>query len=197
MQLSAWKNGIARVSEGSVEERKAKAEQEMILAVSKLVRKANDSLNISGKMNAQQITDTAEAIVDDYWMYSFQDLSYFFRLLVNGTLGELYGRFDQNVVMSKLKEFDALRDEQFALAHKKQKQETGCPLSLESSKEIPESAKKALNDFHQRMKERKDNVNTTMLEGIRKMQEKHQKAHDHLMEHDPQYRLAYENSVRK
>lgn len=196
MQLSAWQNGIARVSEGSVEERKAKAEQQVILAVSKLVRKANDSLNIAAKMNAQQITDTAEAITEDYWMYSFQDLSYFFRLLINGTLGELYGRFDQNVVMTKLKEFDLMRDEQFARAHKEAVKEAGT-LAIGSSKEIPEAVKEKLKELHQRMNERKKKVNTTMLEGIKKMQEKHQQAHDHLMQNDPQYRTAYENSVKK
>ncbi|NDV58943.1 DUF6633 family protein [Bacteroides sp. 519] len=60
-------------------------------------------------MTGEQVTDTVSLMLESYPNYSIADIKLFFKQAKNGILGELYGRFDGNVILTWLGKYDKNR----------------------------------------------------------------------------------------
>lgn len=64
----------------------------------------------NGTMDAMQVVDTVNLIIDAYPHYTMYDFKLFFKLAKLGSYGEVYGRMDGQVILSWLRKYDILRD---------------------------------------------------------------------------------------
>lgn len=64
----------------------------------------------NGTMDAWQIADTINLIIDAYPHYTIYDFKLFFKLAKLGYYGEVYGRMDGSVILSWLRKYDLQRD---------------------------------------------------------------------------------------
>lgn len=64
----------------------------------------------NGTMDAYQVADTINLIIDAYPHYTIYDFKLFFKLAKLGYYGEVYGRMDGSVILSWLRKYDIQRD---------------------------------------------------------------------------------------
>ena len=64
----------------------------------------------NGTMDAFQVADTINLIIDAYPHYTMYDFKLFFKQAKLGYFGEVYGRMDGSVILSWLKKYDVQRD---------------------------------------------------------------------------------------
>lgn len=64
----------------------------------------------NGTMDAIQVADTINLIIDAYPHYTMYDFNLFFKLAKLGNYGEVYGRIDGSVILSWLRQYDIQRD---------------------------------------------------------------------------------------
>lgn len=64
----------------------------------------------NGTMDAMQVADTINLIIEAYPHYTIYDFKLFFKLAKLGSYGEVYGRIDGQVILSWLKKYDIQRD---------------------------------------------------------------------------------------
>ena len=64
----------------------------------------------NGTMDAMQVADTINLIIDAYPHYTMYDFKLFFKQAKLGYFGEVYGRMDGSVILSWLKKYDVQRD---------------------------------------------------------------------------------------
>lgn len=77
----------------------------------------------NGTMDAYQVADTINLIIDAYPYYTMYDFKLFFKLAKLGYYGEVYGRIDGSVILSWLRKYDIQRDtEAMELSIKEQEQ---------------------------------------------------------------------------
>ena len=61
-------------------------------------------------MDAIQVADTINLIIEAYPHYTMYDFKLFFKLANMGNYGEVYGRIDGQVIFSWLRKYDVQRD---------------------------------------------------------------------------------------
>lgn len=61
-------------------------------------------------MDAIQVAETINMIIDAYPHYTIYDFKLFFKLAKLGNYGEVYGRIDGSVILSWLRKYDLYRD---------------------------------------------------------------------------------------
>lgn len=64
----------------------------------------------NGTMDALQVADTINLIIEVYPHYTIYDFKLFFKLAKLGNYGEVYGRIDGSVILSWLRKYDIQRD---------------------------------------------------------------------------------------
>lgn len=64
----------------------------------------------NGTMDAIQVADTINLIIDAYPHYTMYDFKLFFKLAKLGNYGDVYGRIDGSIILSWLKKYDLQRD---------------------------------------------------------------------------------------
>lgn len=64
----------------------------------------------NGTMDALQVADTINLIIDAYPHYTMHDFKLFFKFAKLGYFGEVYGRMDGSVILSWLRKYDIQRD---------------------------------------------------------------------------------------
>lgn len=64
----------------------------------------------NGTMDAMQVADTINLIIDAYPHYTIYDFKLFFKLAKLGMFGEVFGRIDGAVILSWLRKYDLHRD---------------------------------------------------------------------------------------
>ena len=66
--------------------------------------------SVSGAMDAVQVADTINLIVETYPHYKQEDFKLFFNMAKKGMFGQIYGRMDGEVIMNWLAKYDIHRD---------------------------------------------------------------------------------------
>lgn len=69
-----------------------------------------DFYSTNGTMDAMQVAETINLIIDAYPHYTIYDFKLFFKLAKLGYYGEVYGRMDGSVILSWLRKYDVQRD---------------------------------------------------------------------------------------
>lgn len=64
----------------------------------------------NGAMDALQVADTINLIIDVYPHYTIYDFKFFFKLAKLASFGEVFGRMDGSVILSWLRKYDIMRD---------------------------------------------------------------------------------------
>lgn len=78
-----------------------------------MVKWLNSFLNFystNGTMDAMQMADTTNLIIEAYPHYTIYDFKLFFKRAKLGDYGEVYGRMDGSVILSWLRKYDMQRD---------------------------------------------------------------------------------------
>lgn len=65
--------------------------------------------SVNGSMDAVQVADTINLILEIYPYYTQYDFKLFFKMAKMGKFGEIYGRMDGEVIINWLKKYDAHR----------------------------------------------------------------------------------------
>lgn len=66
--------------------------------------------SVNGAMDAVQVADTINLIIDTYPHYKQEDFKLFFNMAKKGMFGQVYGRMDGEVIMNWLAKYDIHRD---------------------------------------------------------------------------------------
>ena len=66
--------------------------------------------SVNGAMDAVQVADTINLIIETYPHYKQEDFKLFFNMAKKGMFGQIYGRMDGEVVMNWLAKYDIHRD---------------------------------------------------------------------------------------
>lgn len=66
--------------------------------------------SVSGTMDAVQVADTINLIIEAYPHYKQEDFKLFFNMAKKGLFGQIYGRMDGEVIMNWLAKYDIHRD---------------------------------------------------------------------------------------
>ncbi|NDV81353.1 DUF6633 family protein [Bacteroides sp. 51] len=66
--------------------------------------------SVNGTMNAIQVADTINLIIETYPHYTQEDFKLFFNMAKKGLFGQIFGRVDGEVIMSWLTKYDIHRD---------------------------------------------------------------------------------------
>lgn len=69
-----------------------------------------DFYSTNGTMDAIQVAETVNLIIDVYPHYTMYDFKLFFKRAKLGNYGEIYGRVDGQVILSWLNKYDVQRD---------------------------------------------------------------------------------------
>lgn len=77
----------------------------VIYAISDLA----EFLNVNGTMNAMQIGQTAQFILDDYSWLTIDDMKLCFNLAKKGAFGQVYGRLDGQVILEWFRQYETQR----------------------------------------------------------------------------------------
>ena len=75
----------------------------------------------NGTMDAMQVADTINLIIEEYYYYNIYDLKLFFKLAKLGHFGDTYGRIDGSVILSWLRKYDINQDNPTELLKNKYK----------------------------------------------------------------------------
>lgn len=67
--------------------------------------------SVNGTMDANQVADTINLILETYPYYIQEDFKLFFNKAKKGEYGEIFGRLDGSVILSWLKKYDLSRSE--------------------------------------------------------------------------------------
>ena len=65
--------------------------------------------SVNGSMDAIQVADTINLVLEIYPYYTQYDFKLFFKMARMGKFGEIYGRMDGEVIINWLKKYDAHR----------------------------------------------------------------------------------------
>ena len=105
--------------------RKEIGEQKLQAIMVKWLNSFISFYSTNGTMDAYQVADTINLIIDAYPYYTMYDFKLFFKLAKIGYYGEVYGRIDGSVILSWLRKYDIQRDtEAMELSIKEQEQYT-------------------------------------------------------------------------
>ena len=85
-------------------------EQRLQAMMVKWVNSFLDFYSTNGTMDAMQVAETINLIIDTYPHYTIYDFKLFFKLAKLGNYGEVYGRMDGSVILSWLRKYDVRRD---------------------------------------------------------------------------------------
>lgn len=85
-------------------------EQRLQAMMVKWVNSFLDFYSTNGTMDAMQVAETINLIIDTYPHYTIYDFKLFFKLAKLGNYGEVYGRMDGSVILSWLRKYDVHRD---------------------------------------------------------------------------------------
>lgn len=66
--------------------------------------------SVNGAMDAVQVADTINLIIDTYPHYKQEDFKLFFNMAKKGMFGQIYGRMDGEVIMNWMAKYDIHRD---------------------------------------------------------------------------------------
>lgn len=66
--------------------------------------------SVNGAMDALQVADTINLIIETYPHYKQEDFKLFFNMARKGMFGQIYGRMDGEVIMNWLARYDIHRD---------------------------------------------------------------------------------------
>ena len=66
--------------------------------------------SVNGAMDAVQVADTINLIIDTYPHYKQEDFKLFFNMAKKGMFGQVYGRMDGEVIMNWMAKYDIHRD---------------------------------------------------------------------------------------
>ena len=66
--------------------------------------------SVNGAMDALQVADTINLIIEQYPHYMQEDFKLFFNYAKKGVFGQIYGRIDGNVIFNWLEIYDRHRD---------------------------------------------------------------------------------------
>ena len=66
-------------------------------------------LNVNGTMNAMQIGQTAQFILDDYSWLTIDDMKLCFTLAKKGAFGQVYGRLKKQVILEWFRQYETQR----------------------------------------------------------------------------------------
>ncbi len=66
--------------------------------------------SVNGAMDAVQVADTINLIIETYPHYKQEDFKLFFNMAKKGMFGQIYGRMDGEVIMNWLAKYDIHRD---------------------------------------------------------------------------------------
>jgi len=66
--------------------------------------------SVNGTMDALQVADTINLIMETYPHYTQEDFKLFFNMAKKGMFGQIFGRMDGEVIMSWLAKYDIHRD---------------------------------------------------------------------------------------
>lgn len=66
--------------------------------------------SVNGSMDAIQVADTINLIIDTYPHYTQDDFKLFFNMAKKGMFGQIFGRMDGEVIMNWLAKYDIHRD---------------------------------------------------------------------------------------
>ena len=90
--------------------RKEAGEQKLQAMMYKWLNSFVGFYSTNGTMDAWQIADTINLIIDAYPHYTIYDFKLFFKFAKLGYYGEVYGRMDGSVILSWLRKYDLQRD---------------------------------------------------------------------------------------
>lgn len=90
--------------------RKEAGEQKLQAMMYKWFNRFVGFYSTNGTMDAWQIADTINLIIDAYPHYTIYDFKLFFKFAKLGYYGEVYGRMDGSVILSWLRKYDLQRD---------------------------------------------------------------------------------------
>lgn len=66
--------------------------------------------SVNGSMDAIQVGDTINLIIETYPHYTQEDFKLFFNMAKKGLFGQIFGRMDGEVIMNWLAKYDIHRD---------------------------------------------------------------------------------------
>lgn len=66
--------------------------------------------SVNGAMDAIQVADTINLIIEQYPHYTMYDFKLFFNMGKKGMFGQIFGRMDGEVIMNWLAKYDIHRD---------------------------------------------------------------------------------------
>lgn len=66
--------------------------------------------SVNGSMDAIQVADTINLIIETYPHYTQEDFKLFFNMAKKGLFGQVFGRMDGEVIMNWLAKYDIHRD---------------------------------------------------------------------------------------
>lgn len=66
--------------------------------------------SVNGAMDAIQVADTINLIIETYPHYTQDDFKLFFNMAKKGMFGQIFGRMDGEVIMNWLAKYDIHRD---------------------------------------------------------------------------------------
>lgn len=81
----------------------------MRLNLIRLLVNFNDSLNVHKPMSAQQISDCANSIISEGWMYKLDDIALTLRKARMGEFGKIEFKIDESDIWRFIKEYDNIR----------------------------------------------------------------------------------------
>lgn len=90
--------------------RKETGEQKLHAMMVKWMNSFISFYSTNGTMDAYQVADTINLIIDEYPYYTMYDFKLFFKRAKLGYYGEVYGRIDGSVILSWLRKYDIQRD---------------------------------------------------------------------------------------
>ncbi len=106
----------------------------IITVLSQLIIEFQENLNISEKMNNNQILQCSELILKEYWGYKIEEFKIMFDDALMNKYGKVYNRLDAPTIFKMIQEYDSFREQELVLNHQKKKQ----PITTENNNEIPE-----------------------------------------------------------
>lgn len=98
--VTSMEIAIADKSISLVRMKRGEGEKETLKFISKFIAKLNDSLNIQRKMNSEQIANTAEFILQDYFYLKQSDLYFVFNEAEKGRYGQFFDCLDVSKIIS-------------------------------------------------------------------------------------------------
>lgn len=94
---------------GIVTIRKEKGEQYLQAIMVKLMNSFLSFYSVNGQMDAFQVADTINLIIETYPHYCLEDFKLFFKMAKKGLFGDVFGRMDGSVIMNWLSKYNIHR----------------------------------------------------------------------------------------